>query len=51
MLPEGLKFEPLGWLSAEDAQIVERLSYTVRDVARIFGVPVFLLAIGLRLGE
>lgn len=44
VLPEGLKFEPLGWLSAEDAQIVERLAYTVRDVARIFGVPTFLLA-------
>jgi HK97 family phage portal protein len=44
VLPEGLEFKPLGWLTADDAQIVERLSYSVRDVARVFGVPVFLLA-------
>ena len=44
VLPEGLKWEAIGWLTSEEAQIVERLAYSVRDVARIFGVPIFLLA-------
>ncbi len=43
VLPEGLEFKPLGWLTAEDAQIVERLAYSVRDISRIFHVPIFML--------
>jgi HK97 family phage portal protein len=44
VLSEGLEFKPLGWMTAEDGQIVERLAYSVRDIARVFGVPVFMLA-------
>ncbi|MCA0301138.1 MAG: phage portal protein [Proteobacteria bacterium] len=43
VLPEGLEWKPLSLLSAEDQQIVERLRYSVEDVSRLFGVPLFLL--------
>jgi HK97 family phage portal protein len=43
VLPEGLKWEKLSLMSAEDAQLVELRRFTVEDVARIFSVPVFLL--------
>lgn len=43
VLPEGLSWNALSLLSAEDQQLVERLRYSVEDVSRIFGVPLYLL--------
>jgi HK97 family phage portal protein len=44
VLPEGLEFKPLGWVTAEDAQLIERLNYSVHDVCRIYRVPPFFMA-------
>ncbi|MGQ0582779.1 MAG: phage portal protein [Reyranella sp.] len=44
ILPEGLKWEPLSLMSAEDAQLVLHRNFSVADVARIFSVPPFMLA-------
>lgn len=43
VLPEGLKFEKLGLLSAEDAALVEQLNWSIQDISRLYGVPPFLL--------
>jgi HK97 family phage portal protein len=42
VLPEGLKWEPLT-ITAQDAQLIEQLRYSVEDVARVFRVPLYLL--------
>jgi HK97 family phage portal protein len=42
MLPEGLKWEPVT-ITAQDAQLIEQLRWSVEDVARVFRVPVFML--------
>jgi HK97 family phage portal protein len=44
VLQGGMQYAALNWVTAEDAQLVERLGYSVRDVARIFRIPSFLLA-------
>jgi HK97 family phage portal protein len=41
VLGNGLKFEPMGAIPANDAQLIEQLKWTVEDVARCFHVPVF----------
>jgi HK97 family phage portal protein len=35
----GLKYEPMGTIPANDAQLIEQLGWTVEDVARCFKVP------------
>jgi HK97 family phage portal protein len=35
----GLKYEPMGTVPAQDAQLIEQLKWTVEDVARCFKVP------------
>jgi HK97 family phage portal protein len=42
VLPDGLKWEPLT-ITAQDAQLIEQLRWSVEDVARVFRVPLFLL--------
>lgn len=42
VLPEGLKWEPLT-ITAQDAQLIEQLRWSVEDVARVFRVPPFML--------
>jgi HK97 family phage portal protein len=42
VLPEGLKWEPLT-ITAQDAQLIEQLRWSVEDVARVFRVPLFML--------
>jgi HK97 family phage portal protein len=42
VLPEGLKWEPLA-ITAQDAQLIEQLRWSVEDVARVFRVPLFML--------
>lgn len=41
VLANGLKFEPMGAVPAEQAQLVDQLKWTVEDVARCFGVPLY----------
>jgi HK97 family phage portal protein len=42
ILEEGLKFEPIG-ISHEDGQFIESRRFTTEEVARIFGVPGFMV--------
>lgn len=42
----GLKYEPIGAMPAEQAQLVEQLKWTAEDIARAFGVPLYKLGIG-----
>ena len=42
LLPEGLKWEPVT-ITAQDAQLIEQLRWSVEDVARVFRVPPFML--------
>lgn len=42
VLPEGLKWEPLT-ITAQDAQLIEQLRWSVEDVGRVFRVPPFML--------
>ena len=44
LLPEGLKFELLALMTSEDAQWVLHKNFSVAEVARLFGVPPFMLA-------
>lgn len=46
-LQEGMKFEPLS-MSNEDAQLIEARGYGVTDVARIYGIPVRMLAVAVQ---
>lgn len=39
---DGLKYEPLS-MSANDAQLIEQLKFTIEDVARAFKVPMYKL--------
>lgn len=43
---DGLKYAPIA-LSAEDAQLIEQLRWTVEDVARCFRVPLHKIASGV----
>ena len=42
VMHSGLKFEPLT-ITAQDAQLIEQLRWSVEDVARVFRVPPFML--------
>lgn len=42
VLPEGLKWEPMA-MSAQDAELIAQLRFTVEDVGRAFRVPPFML--------
>jgi HK97 family phage portal protein len=42
VLPEGLQWEPLT-ITAQDAQLIEQLRWSVEDVGRVFRVPPFKL--------
>jgi len=42
LLSGGLKWEPLT-ITAQDAQLIEQLRWSVEDVARVFRVPTFML--------
>jgi HK97 family phage portal protein len=42
VLPEGLSWEPLT-ITAQDAQLIEQLRWSVEDVGRVFRVPPFML--------
>ena len=42
VLPDGLKWEPLT-ITAQDAQLIEQLRWSVEDVGRVFRVPPFML--------
>lgn len=42
ILPEGLTWNPLT-ITAQDAQLIEQLRWSVEDVARVFRVPPFML--------
>jgi phage portal protein BeeE len=44
MAGDGITWVPLSLMSAEDGQLVAHRTLTVADVARIFGVPLFMLA-------
>lgn len=41
----GLKYEPIA-NTAEDAQLIEQLKFTVEDVARCFGMPLYKIGAG-----
>src|SRR5262249_27834046 len=42
VLGGGMKWQPLT-ITAQDAQLIEQLRYSVEDVARVFRVPTFML--------
>lgn len=42
LLSGGMKWQPLT-ITAQDAQLIEQLRYSVEDVARVFRVPPFML--------
>lgn len=42
---DGLKYEPMT-IPAEQSQLIEQLSWTVEDVARAFGVPLYKINAG-----
>jgi HK97 family phage portal protein len=42
ILSGGMKWQPLT-ITAQDAQLIEQLRYSVEDVARVFRVPPFML--------
>jgi HK97 family phage portal protein len=42
ILSGGMKWQPLT-ITAQDAQLIEQLRYSVEDVARVFRVPTFML--------
>jgi len=42
VLPEGLQWSPLT-ITAQDAQLIEQLRWSVEDVSRVFRVPPFML--------
>jgi hypothetical protein len=41
VLGSGLKYEGVGTIPPEQAQLIEQLKWTVEDVARCFGMPLF----------
>lgn len=41
VLANGLKYEPMNSMPAQDAQLVEQLGWTVEDVARCFHIPAY----------
>jgi len=43
VLGDGLTWEPLA-INAVDAQLIEQLRWTIEDVARVFRVPLYMLA-------
>lgn len=45
VLDHGMKFTPLG-LSQSDAQFIESRTFTVEEVARVTGIPKYMLQIG-----
>lgn len=45
VLGDGLKYESLA-INADDAQLIEQLKWTVEDVARAFGVPLYKINTG-----
>jgi HK97 family phage portal protein len=42
ILPNGLDWKPIT-ITAQDAQLIEQLRYSVEDVARVFRVPTYML--------
>lgn len=42
VLSGGMRWQPLT-ITAQDAQLIEQLKYSVQDVARVFRVPTFML--------
>jgi HK97 family phage portal protein len=42
ILPNGLEWHPIT-ITAQDAQLIEQLRYSVEDVARVFRVPTYML--------
>lgn len=42
ILPNGLQWQPIT-ITAQDAQLIEQLRWSVEDVARVFRVPPFML--------
>lgn len=44
VLPQGMTWERLSLLTPEDAQLILHKQFAVADVARLFGVPPFMLA-------
>lgn len=45
ILGDGLKYEPMT-IPANDAQLIEQLNWTVEDVARCFGMPLYKINAG-----
>lgn len=45
VLGDGLKYEPMT-IPAQDAQLMQQLSWTVEDVGRCFSVPLYKIAAG-----
>lgn len=45
VLGDGLKYEPMT-IPAGDAQLIEQLKWTVEDVARCFGMPLYKIGAG-----
>lgn len=41
VLGNGLKFEPISAVAAEQAQLIEQLKWTVEDVGRCFSMPLY----------
>ncbi len=46
VLGDGLKFEPLGMMTAVDAQLIEQLRWTSENVCSCFHVPGYMVGIG-----
>jgi HK97 family phage portal protein len=45
ILGDGLKYEPMT-IPAEEAQLIDQLKWTVEDVARAFGMPLYKIGAG-----
>jgi HK97 family phage portal protein len=45
VLGDGLKYEPMT-IPAEQAQLIDQLKWTVEDVARAFGIPLYKIGAG-----
>lgn len=43
---DGLKYEAMTTIPAEQAQLIEQLNWTIEDVARCFHVPLYKLGVG-----
>ncbi len=46
VLGDGLKFEPVGMMTAVDAQLIEQLRWTSENVCACFHVPLYLVGAG-----